>query len=154
MQAGDGLCKTVVRERVGTKTEKKIMKHLLSSVIGLALMASASPVLANDQSGDLPEELDGYHLEGTVEKCLTKFSIDRTTAVDDYNIVFEMKNGDLYLNRLNHRCPRLGFEDSFAYKTVGNRICKGTIISIIHDDGQIGASCSLGNFHLLEEDEE
>ena len=79
--------------------------------------------------------------------------IKRTTALDDYNILFTMSGKKVYLNRLSHRCSRLGFLDSFSYKLVGTRLCRGEIITVL-DNGDAGSSCSLGTFELLTPPEE
>lgn len=123
------------------------MKKLISGIAALAFLASAASALADD---DLPEGLEDYQLAGETERCVSISRIDTTSALDDYNIVFEMRGSKVYLNRLRHRCAGLGFNDSFTYTTSGDHLCKGQIITVL-DSGGMGASCSLGKFELLEE---
>lgn len=123
------------------------MKKLISGLAALGFVMSGASALAGD---DLPDGLEGYQLAGETEKCVSISRIDTTLALDDYNIVFEMRGNKVYLNRLRHRCSGLGFNDSFTYTTSGDHLCKGQIITVLDGVG-MGASCSLGKFELLEE---
>lgn len=127
-----------------------ILKHgtLGALGVGLVMSLSSTPSFA----GDMPKGLGGYELEGSTMSCVSTRSIKRTTALDDRHILFEMSGKKKYLNRLRGRCARLGFEDSFAYKTVGSRLCSGEIITVLHD-GDPGGSCSLGVFERIEKKE-
>lgn len=122
-------------------------------VLGLAVLGFAAGLPLAFADDDLPEGLEGYRLAGETESCVSTTRIDRTSVLDDYNIIFEMNGNKTYLNRLNSRCPQLGFEDSFMYKISGSQLCRGEIITVLHN-GEPGASCSLGTFELLEEVEE
>lgn len=122
------------------------------AVLGFAfgLGPAVSQAVADD---DLPEDLEGYQLTGETKTCISTRRIDRTSVLDDENILFEMNGNKVYLNRLNSRCPNLAFEGSFMYQISGTRLCRGEIITVLHS-GERGASCSLGTFELLEEVEE
>jgi uncharacterized protein DUF6491 len=122
------------------------MKKLVFAAAGLVIGLSASSAVA----GGLPEGLEDYQLAGETKNCVSSIRIDRTSALDDRHILFEMRNNKVYLNRLRGRCSRLGYEDSFMYKTTTNQVCNGEIITVLHN-GDAGASCSLGKFELLEE---
>lgn len=126
------------------------MKYLASSALCTGLLVAFASTASF--AGDLPDRLAGYQTTGEVESCVTTRSIKRTTALDDYNILFEMSGKKKYINRLRGRCARLGFEDSFAYKTVGGRLCSGEIITVLHN-GEPGGGCSLGKFEEIEKKE-
>ena len=126
------------------------MKSIAMTVLGAGLLVASLSVSAT--AGGLPDRLKSYELEGTSKTCVHTRSIKRTTALDDRNILFEMNGKKKYLNRLRGRCARLGMQDSFAYKTIGGQLCRGEIITVLHD-GDPGGSCSLGSFELLEKKE-
>lgn len=94
--------------------------------------------------------------DSNAEHCIRLSSIDRTEVVGDYGILFYMHGGDIYLNKLPHRCPGLGFEKTFMYRTSVGQLCDLDIISVLDDMGfgfRPGISCGLGMFHPVSEDE-
>ena len=88
------------------------------------------------------------------EQCVRLSSIDSTRVVDDQNILFYMKNGDVYRNELPRRCPGLAVEDTFMYRTSLNQLCNVDIITVLRSMGfgfQPGISCGLGMFERIDE---
>lgn len=88
------------------------------------------------------------------EQCIRMTSIDRTRVVDESNILFYMKGGDIYLNRLPHPCPGLRSRDPFMYRTSLNQLCNVDIITVLQNIGfgySPGMSCGLGMFYPLDE---
>ena len=115
-----------------------------------ALAGSDSPV---GKVGDpLPEKLAGYKLTGDVEKCFLTTQIRSSRPLDDYHLVFKMRNGDTYLNRLSNRCAGLRFEKSYAYSNHEPRLCHLEIIRVISTSagGGVRGSCGLGKFEKIE----
>jgi len=115
-------------------------------VIGCCLLALA-PL-----TGFATEDAD----DSAVERCISLRAIDKTDVVDDNNILFYMRNGDVYLNRLPHRCPGLKRERTFMYRTTMPRLCDVDIITVLDQAGfgfMPGASCGLGRFYPISEDE-
>jgi len=88
------------------------------------------------------------------EQCVRLTAIDRTRVVDRRNILFYMKNGDIYRNQLPRECPGLAFEDTFMYRTSLNQLCNVDIITVLRNIGfgfQPGISCGLGMFEPIDE---
>jgi len=115
-------------------------------VLGCCLICS-SPLLV---SAD--EELD----EATAERCIPLRSISSTKVVDDYNILFYMRGGDIYRNPLPHRCPGLRSERTFMYRTSLSQLCDLDIITVLYDNGfgfTPGPSCGLGRFYPITKEE-
>ncbi len=103
----------------------------------------------SEQRGSAIEELlaDGEH-------CISLNRIDHTRVVDDQSILFYMRGGDVYLNRLPHRCPGLRWEEAFMYRTSIGRLCDLDIITVLDNMGfgySPGASCGLGMFYPISE---
>lgn len=94
--------------------------------------------------------------EEEAERCVDVRSIDRTDVVDDYNILFYMRNGDIYVNHLPRRCPGLRRERTFSYRTTMSRLCNVDLITVLDRMGsgfQPGVSCGLGLFYPITSEE-
>ena len=124
------------RLRIGRST-------MLVSAVGAALMTGpASPQRAG---GD----------DATTD-CINLRDIDRTRVVDEDTLLFYMRGGEVYRNDLPNRCPNLDFDQRFMYRVQQNRLCNTDIITVIDDIGfgfTPGASCGLGKFHAIDEEQ-
>lgn len=100
----------------------------------------------------LPEELANYTVTDQTRKCVVIPDIKESRPLDDHHILFRLRNGDAYLNRLGRGCYGLRSNGSFSYSTAISRLCMNEIISVI-DTFTPGAlaSCSLSRFEKLEE---
>lgn len=91
-----------------------------------------------------------------IQRCVNTRPISRTEIVDDQDILFHMRNGEIYLNHLRKTCKRLAEEGRFAYSTTTSRLCTDDIISVLTDSGfglTTGRSCKLGNFYAVTEEQ-
>lgn len=110
------------------------------ALIALVAVTAALPLLAEDRESD-------------AEQCVRLAAIDRTQVVDDRNILFYMKGGEIYRNELPYRCQGLREESAFMYRTSLNQLCNVDIITVLNNIGfgfSPGASCGLGMFHPVE----
>jgi len=133
---------------------------VIAAIVALVLSVSHQVnAQGNSETGNDPENeaeqrpLD--ELVGENEKCVSLARIDRTRVVDERTILFYMRGGDIYLNRLPHRCIGLRRGKTFMYKTSLNRLCNVDIITVLDDIGfgfSRGASCGLGSFQPIRED--
>lgn len=85
--------------------------------------------------------------------CVNLRSIRSTHVVDDKTIDFKMAGGKTYRNDLGSKCPSLGFEERFSYRTSLSQLCNVDIIRVLHDYGgrlEEGAGCGLGKFQQIE----
>lgn len=102
---------------------------------------------------------DEVELIGGTEKCISLTRLRSTDIVDDRNILFYMRGGDIYLNQLPNRCSGLRMSDSFSYRPTGNRLCNVDSIRTLQDAGpgglgmRSGVACGLGDFRAITEDE-
>jgi hypothetical protein len=85
---------------------------------------------------------------GDPVQCIQISQIRNTRVIDDQTIDFRMRNGTIMRNTLPNRCPGLGFERAFSYRTSIPQLCNVDIITVVVQGGgpQIGASCGLGMF--------
>jgi hypothetical protein len=94
--------------------------------------------------------------ETDAERCVSVNLIDRTAVVDDRNILFYMRDDRVYRNILPHRCPDLAFEERFMYRRSLGQLCDVDSITVLGHIGfglRMGASCRLGMFHPITEQE-
>ena len=58
-----------------------------------------------------------------------------------------MRGGATYRNTLPGRCPGLGFEQRFAYRTTIDQLCSLDTITVLQSGSSIpGPTCGLGKF--------
>ena len=121
-----------------------IAKTARSAVIGVfaVICSLAFPVSA--------EENDG------AKKCIHINRISSVRVIDNQHIRFKMSGGTDYLNTLPHTCPGLGKHTPIMYKTSLNQLCDLDTVTVLNSIGggfMRGASCGLGKFVPLTEDE-
>lgn len=133
------------------------MKLWISGLSALFLLScsSADPASSGDASSTearegLPDGLSGYKLTGETKNCVSTTRIGSTKVIDDQNIIFEIRGGDVYLNRLRGRCSGLNISKGFGYKLRSSQLCRGELITVL-EMGGMGSTCSLGSFEELEE---
>jgi len=122
------------------------MKILLPAVL-LPLAAACAPV-DNNQARDI--RAPAATVVGEPVRCIPVSNISNTQVWDDYTIDFIMSGGRTYRNSLQGRCPRLGFEERFAYETSIGQLCSNDRINVLDSDGRRGMPCGLGDFVPVE----
>jgi hypothetical protein len=117
------------------------MKHRFNVVSILVLLALAMmvPGLASAES-----KAEMYL--GEAEMCLETYQIKETRIIDDQTILFIMRSGGLYLNRLPVRCVGLRIADGFGYSTRIAKLCKQDRITVTSPGSAPGNTCMLGDF--------
>jgi succinyl-diaminopimelate desuccinylase len=72
----------------------------------------------------------------------SRFLKDLAPVID-----FVMNDGTRYRNTLAGRCPNLGFDQRFAYKTATSALCDVDTITVLPTGSSIpGPTCGLGKF--------
>ena len=87
--------------------------------------------------------------------CVNLRMVRRTEVIDDRNILFHMRGGDVYHNVLPRRCSGLAREDRFSYETTIGRLCKMDTIRVLYSDGlgmREGQHCGIGAFHKIDKE--
>ena len=128
------------------------------ALLSVLVLLTAQSVVASEEVEKEAEEEAGPgpldELLGDSERCITISRINRTEVLSDRAIVFYLNGGDIYVNRLPHRCPGLRNRDSFGYKNSTNRLCSIDTIRVIDSIGgsiRPGVGCGLGEFHPVSE---
>jgi hypothetical protein len=110
------------------------------SILVLMAVAFMVPGLASAES-----KAEKYL--GETEMCLETYQIKETRIIDNQTILFIMRSGGLYLNRLPVRCVGLRIADGFAYSTRIAKLCKQDRITVTSHGSMPGNTCMLGEFH-------
>jgi hypothetical protein len=123
------------------KRKGTIMKLRFNMVAILVAMAVAFMVPGMASAGP---KADKYLGDG--EMCLETYQIKETRILDDQTILFIMRSGELYLNRLPARCVGLRIADGFGYSTRIAKLCKQDRITAASHGSMPGNTCMLGEF--------
>lgn len=107
------------------------VKLVIIAVFGALFMLSVSPVQAASDS------------QPQTSVCLYTYLINDTETPDESTIIFHMKDGKSWTNKLPRRCPGLRFH-GFSYVVRGNNEICGNLQSIrVLETGNV---CLLGPF--------
>lgn len=116
--------------------------RLAASALVLPLILGAASLLA--------EESD------EAKKCIQINRISSVDVIDNQNVKFKVTGGPDYINTIPNKCPGLSKHDPIMYKTSLSQLCDLDTITVLHSIGggfSRGASCGLGKFVPVEEDE-
>jgi len=120
------------------------IRHCVYGLLSLGLLLSSL--------GTHAEESDRI----AEPRCLDLSRIRDLKIIDNQTLVFEMNQKRMYLNTLPYRCPGLDRNSTIMYRTTLNQLCDLDIITVLDPMGRgfmPGASCGLGKFSLLSDDQ-
>ncbi len=130
------------------------MRKLSTLLAAVCLTVTAMITPSTAEEAEDTEEVPGPSpfdiLLGESERCINTVRIDRTEVIDDRTVVFYLNGGDIYVNRLPHRCPGLRSRQAFMYKTTTSTLCSIDTIRVLDSFGgglRPGIGCGLGEFH-------
>ena len=99
------------------------------------------------------------HAAGTdaeTVNCVNLNRIDHTQVVDNRTILFYMRDGTIYSNRLAHPVPGLESNRAFMYRAATSRLCNVDAVTVLENWGfglTAGATGTLGKFTAIDETE-
>ncbi|MHA7872858.1 MAG: DUF6491 family protein [Hyphococcus sp.] len=121
-------------------------KHIMT-LSAFSLAASIGAAKASDEG-----LLAGYEKTGETTRCIPLTQLRGSDPVDDTAMLFELRNGEMYLNELRGKCIGLKRNDRYSFQTTQNQICVGDVIVISNRAGTVPlGSCGLGEFEALAE---
>lgn len=127
------------------------MKTTMVAVCAVGLLAVAA-VDASAKPGRM--SLEALQATGEVQSCIRGDRIRETKIIDNSTILFRMRTGEYYVNKLPRRCGSLKIAGGFAFDTRGNnQLCNSNTIDVIDSSGATGAFCGLGSFEEYEKKE-
>src|SRR5262245_51298926 len=77
------------------------------------------------------------------DSCINPTEIRRQEIVSDDEIIFELRSGELWVNRLPRSCPGLKFQQGFSWEVRGTLACSNQEMIRVKDEG---TRCMLGEF--------
>lgn len=110
---------------------KQVVK---SSFIASVILAAFS--LSSSAWAEAPKA------KGETKQCIHLGWLDRSEIIDDQTILFHMKGGQIYENKLPYPCSGLKFEGGFGFSTSLHELCSTDIIRVLRR----GSHCGLGDF--------
>lgn len=114
------------------------------AVTALAILFGVLPATLVRAQGDPPPAR---------VRCVQLQRIDHTEVIGDRNILFYMKDRNVYRNRLPQACPSLRQGRPFMYRVVLNQLCDTDVVTVLEPWGfgfTPTASCLLGPFDLID----
>lgn len=78
--------------------------------------------------------------------CINPTEITRQTIVSDQEIRFELRNGEVWVNRLPRACHGLKFQQGFEWEVRGTLVCSNEERIRVKEEG---TPCLLGEFAKL-----
>lgn len=122
------------------------LRHIvINAIAGILIFTYLSPAFAQENPVD----------DSSV-RCIPLRNIQEIDILDDRNIIFRVGPNNYYLNTLPYRCSGLRRNDTIMYRTSTNEICDVDVITVLDDIGpgfQAGASCGLGRFTPVNQEE-
>jgi hypothetical protein len=110
-------------------------------------MLALLPVLA--ATAAIAQDDEDAPFDRTPQDCLSVSRIRGTDAIDDQNIIFRLRNKQVYRNTLPNRCPGLLRENRIAWETRTSQLCSVDTITVLEEVGvglRPGFTCRLGEF--------
>ncbi|HEY7799723.1 MAG TPA: hypothetical protein VIA80_13220, partial [Hyphomonadaceae bacterium] len=78
--------------------------------------------------------------------CINPTEIIRQEIVSDQELRFELRNGEVWVNRLPRVCPGLRSQQGFSWDVRGTLVCSNQQRITVKDEG---TPCMLGAFARL-----
>ena len=119
------------------------MLKILLSICALAVSVSSGFAAETISQRAAAKEMAKYTKTDQFEQCIRNQDIKNTVVIDDYNIIFEMKNNKYLLNTFNSKCGRLAFDKQFSFAYSNNKLCKSNFVETTQE------SCILSEFQVL-----
>ncbi len=102
------------------------------------------------------EEVDAAFPPEDTVRCIDIRRVRSIEPIGNHTLLFYMRSGDVWRNRLRTACPGLHRHSKFLYEVRGSQLCSLDSFYLLLDDGfgfRRGAGCALGEFDLLNEEQ-
>lgn len=120
------------------------MKRTIALAIGIFFIATLFSL-------NVAAETKSTQYLGKKESCIDISRMKQSRILDDQTILFEMRGGEFYINRLPVRCVSLRIAGGFSYSTSIDKLCKQDIIKVVQPGSAPGTTCSIGEFVEFKE---
>ncbi len=128
---------------MGYNAAKSILMFIRCSTVPILFLAASLAVAeTTDESADSADDDES-------KRCINSRLVRSTDVVNDGNILFYMRGGQIYLNKLPAACPGLARDRRFSYVSYSRSLCRLDRINVLREAGfgtYEGRSCKLGRF--------
>jgi hypothetical protein len=136
----------------GIATEHPVKRRVFMKKLTVFLAIQALLFGSIGFSGPALAESSAEQYLGEPEMCVDVHRIKETRILDNQTILFIMRGGNRYLNRLPVKCHGLLINDGFSYELSTSRLCKQDSITALSPGSIPGNRCLLGEFVPFEAD--
>jgi hypothetical protein len=112
-------------------------------VAAISLAGLLSACTSADTTAAAPATTVSASIENS---CINPTEIRRQEVLSDQEIRFELRNGEVWVNRLPRVCPGLKFQQGFSWDVRGTLVCSNQETIRVKDEG---TTCLLGAFAKL-----
>jgi hypothetical protein len=122
----------------------------------LSLVIFSGAAFAQDDGIQLEISLEEFTEDRESIRCISIRAIRELNAIDDQNLVFELRNGEFYLNRMNSLCDSAKRRNRFSFDTPSGRLCNADMINVVRATSGAATStigCGLQRFYRISETE-
>ena len=118
----------------------------MKMIAGVAAIAFMS-FLPGCTSADTTAAAPGTATRASIQNsCINPTEITKQKVVSDTEIQFELRNGEVWVNRLPRVCSGLKLQQGFSWDVRGTLVCSNQEMIRVKDDG---TPCMLGEFARL-----
>jgi hypothetical protein len=129
------------RESWAKETFMTIMMR--TGAVATLLAGLLAACTSADTTAAAPAGMQGVSLQ---DSCINPTEITRQKVLSDQEIQFELRNGEVWVNRLPHACPGLKIQQGFSWDVRGTLVCSNQQMIRVKDEG---TPCMLGEFARL-----
>ncbi len=91
------------------------------------------------------------------QRCISVSRLNRVEPIGNHTLLFHVGRDEVWRNRLRSPCPGVNPHTRFLVEPRAGRLCSLDTVHALIDDGfgyRRGSACSLGEFDLLDEEEQ
>ena len=120
-----------------------MMMRMRFGVAAISLAGLLSACMSADTSGPAQASTARASIE---DSCINPTEITRQEVLNDQEIRFVLRNGEVWLNHLPRVCPGLRSQQAFSWEVRGTLVCSNEQLIRVKDEG---TTCMLGEFARL-----
>jgi|SRR5690349_13474831 hypothetical protein len=119
------------------------MKKMIAGAAAVALMTFIPACTSADSTASAPA---GSQRASIQNSCINPTEITKQKVISDTEIQFELRNGEVWVNRLPRVCSGLKLQQGFSWDVRGTLVCSNQEMIRVKDDN---TPCMLGEFARL-----
>lgn len=115
-----------------------------TGTVATVLMTLAAACTSADTTAGAPAGSTQASIENS---CINPTEIKRQKVLSDQEIEFELRNGEVWVNRLPRICSGLKLQQGFSWEVRGTLVCSNQEMIRVKEDN---TPCMLGEFAKVQ----